>query len=161
MCATTLGREHFLGRAPDVLRPPLSFPTNPSMWPLRMWFNGQHGGLTAGLDDLASPSFFSLNVMRVLQGQGCHGAYVAVGRADQGFPVGDHAPGRDADGHHVLLGAAADGVVPHHLPNVLHQPVVCAPRENPGSWNNTQSPRETQLNTPPPMALKTEPKPLL
>lgn len=65
--------------------------------------------------------------------------YVTVGRADEGFPVGDHAPGRDADGHHVLLRAATDGVVSDHLPNVLHQPIVRAPGENPGSWKHTQS----------------------
>lgn len=65
--------------------------------------------------------------------------YVTVSRADEGFPVGDHAPGRDADGHHVLLGAAADGVVSDHLPNVLHQPIVRPPGENPGSWKHTQS----------------------
>lgn len=81
--------------------------------------------------------------------------YVAVGRADEGFPVGDHAPGRDANGHHVLLRAAADGVVSDHLPNVLHQPVVRSPGENPGSWNNIQSPGGTQPNTHPPTALKT------
>lgn len=69
--------------------------------------------------------------------------YLDITGPDEGVPVGDHAPSGDADGHDVLLRVPADGVVSHHLPNVLHQPIVGASSEYPsacpqGGRTNTQ-----------------------
>lgn len=117
---------------------------------------GGGAGLTTAPDDFTSPNGSALTLGSSMIPRP-HGPYVAVGRADEGFPVGDHAPGSDADGHHVLLGAAADGVVSDHLPNELHQSVVRAPSEDPGSWNSIHSPGGTRPNTHPPTALKASP----
>lgn len=57
--------------------------------------------------------------------------YLHITIPDEGVPVGDHAPSGDANGHNVLLWIPADGVISHHLPDELHQPIVGASSENP------------------------------
>lgn len=88
--------------------------------------------------------------------------YLSITIPDEGVPVGDHAPGCYADGHDVLLGIPADGVISHHLPDVLHQAIVGAPGEDPstcqqGGRANAQlaqsklpSCEHRPLKTPPP-----------
>lgn len=60
-------------------------------------------------------------------------SYLSIAIPDEGVPVGDHAPSRYANGHDVLLRAPADGVVSHHLPDVLHQAIVGASSEDPSA----------------------------
>ena len=59
--------------------------------------------------------------------------YLHITIPDKGVPVGDHAPSGDANGHNILLRIPANGVISHHLPDELHQPIVGASSENPGT----------------------------